>query len=273
MELQEKYDRLLTMLRELNSVAVAFSGGVDSAFLLYAAKEALGDSAIAITAESVLFPESEREEAKRIAGQLGARQLILQESPLDISGFSENRTNRCYLCKRELFSHMLDRIHSLGISVLVEGSNLDDEGDYRPGMQAIEELGVVSPLRMAGFTKIEIREASQQFGLPSWNKPSRACLASRIPYGDRITEEKLSMVERAEQQLYALGFSQVRVRVHGELARIEIGSEELERMMDKALRTAVSEALHACGFSYVVLDLEGYRSGSLNETIRDDSFK
>ncbi len=262
---ENKRQLLYESLENLQSVAVAFSGGVDSAFLLEAAHTVLGERAVAVTSRSYLFPEREFWEAERFCQERGIRQIVILSEELKIEGFSANPANRCYLCKRELFRKMLETAENLGLSVVVEGSNVDDMGDYRPGMQAVAELGVISPLRDAGLTKAEIRYLSRQAGLPVWNKPSFACLASRFVYGETITQEKLSMVERAEELLRDLGFYQYRVRVHGTLARIEILPGEFERLLQEGIRKKVATKLREYGFSYVSLDVEGYRTGSMNE--------
>lgn len=262
-----KYDALLENLRALGSVAVAFSSGVDSAFLLHAAREALGDGAIAVTARSRAIPRRELEEARSFCEDRGIRRFVVDVNEMEIEGFSRNPVNRCYLCKRELFARIIDLAAAQGAAAVVEGSNVDDEGDYRPGMVALAELGVKSPLRECGFTKADIRALSRRFGLPTWDKPSYACLASRFPYGQEITPQRLDMVGRAEQLLIDMGFRQVRVRYHGAVARIELPEADFERFMSRDVRKAVVEKLKEIGFNYVTLDLQGYRTGSMNETI------
>ena len=262
-----RYDALLDYFRGLGSVAVAFSGGVDSTFLLHAAHEALGDGAVAVTAKSCSFPERELNEARAFCEERGIRHFIVESEELDIEGFSHNPKNRCYLCKRELFEKIGKIAAGQGIAAVAEGSNLDDNGDYRPGLIAVAELGVKSPLRECGFTKADIRALSKQLGLPTWDKQSFACLSSRFPYGDEINREKLSMVDRAEQLLLDLGFRQLRVRIHGSLARIELEPDQIPRFMSGDIRPKVVEAFKEIGFTYVTLDLQGYRTGSMNETL------
>ena len=260
----EKYDRLKACLRSFQSLAVAFSSGVDSALLLYTAKEALGERAIAVTAASGAFPKRELDEATAFCAEHGILQEIVEFREMEVEGFRENPKNRCYICKKALFQEILRAAAVHGIDTVAEGSNLDDLGDYRPGLTAIAELGIESPLRTCGLTKSDIRALSGYFGLPTWNKPSYACLASRFVYGETITIEKLSMVDRAEQLLFDLGFSQFRVRIHGMMARIEVLPEEFPKLLEN--RLPVVRALKEYGFTYVSMDLAGYRTGSMNET-------
>ncbi|MBR1623951.1 MAG: ATP-dependent sacrificial sulfur transferase LarE [Pseudobutyrivibrio sp.] len=268
-KLSDRYDRLKEYFRGLGKVAVAFSSGVDSTFLLYAAHDALGDNVIAVTASSCSFPKRELNEAIEYCKTLGVRHFVVESEELEIDGFAQNPPNRCYLCKRELFEKMFELAKEQGIEYVAEGSNLDDNGDYRPGLQAIAELGAKSPLREIGFTKNDIRELSREFGLPTAEKQSFACLASRFPYGETITEHKLGMVDKAEQLLLDEGFNQFRVRIHGDnVARIELQPKDFPRMLDEAFRIRIYDTLQSYGFAYVSLDLKGYRTGSMNETLQ-----
>ena len=259
--MNEKMKQLQKYLLSQGSIAVAFSGGVDSTFLLKAAHDMLGDKCVAVTASSCSFPERELKEAKAFCAANGIRHVVVRSEELEIEGFRHNPKNRCYLCKHELFEKIWDIARELGLNAVAEGSNMDDNGDYRPGLVAVREMG----LRHVGLNKAEIRELSRELGLPTWNKQSFACLSSRFVYGETISEERLSMVDRAEQLLLDLGFHQVRVRIHGQLARIETDPAEFEKLLSE--REKVVPALRDFGFTYVTMDLTGYRTGSMNETL------
>lgn len=268
MSIYEKYKRLQENLQNLGSVAIAFSSGVDSTFLLKAAHEALGDKVIAVTASSCSFPKRELEEAKKFCKDNGILHIICESEELDIEGFRQNPVNRCYLCKHELFEKIWAIAKEYKLDAVAEGSNMDDNGDYRPGLIAVKELNVKSPLREVGLSKAEIRELSKMLGLPTWDKQSFACLSSRFVYGETIDEKKLGMVDQAEQLLLDLGFHQVRVRIHGLMARIEVLPEELEKLVKPEVREQIVENFKKYGFTYVALDLAGYRTGSMNETLK-----
>jgi len=267
MPLYMKLNALQDMIRSMDNLAIAFSGGVDSTFLLKVAHDLLGDRVVAVTAASPTFPKREFKEAADFVNKFGVKQLVIDTKELDIEGFIDNPINRCYLCKRELFSKIIETSRQNKIKLVADGSNFDDINDYRPGLKALTELGVISPLREVGMTKEDVRALSRDLNLPTWDKPAFACLASRIPYGQKISREKLSMVDKAEQYLLDRGFGQIRVRHHGDIARIEVSPQERARFMDEKLMDEVEEEFHRIGFAYTALDLKGYRTGSMNENI------
>ncbi|MDR2517444.1 MAG: ATP-dependent sacrificial sulfur transferase LarE [Spirochaetaceae bacterium] len=268
MTTDEKYEKLTGLLAALPGAAVAFSGGVDSSFLCHAAREALGDRAIAVTVISPMLPKSEREAASGVAARVGIRHVLIEEDEID-EEVAANPKERCYFCKKLEFGAIAEAARAHGVSTVLDGSNMDDLGDYRPGLKALAELNIMSPLREAGLTKDEIRALSKRFGLPTWDKPAFACLASRIPYGERISREKLSRVERAEDALRAAGFRQFRVRSHGDIARVEVAPEERSRFFELSFMDRISRELKAAGFIYAALELEGYTTGSLNRPFRE----
>jgi uncharacterized protein len=267
MTLDEKYALLLSGIRGCGSAAVAFSGGVDSSLLCHAAAEALGARALAVTVVSPFLPASELQSAKETAAAIGIEHILVQERDID-EETAANTKERCYFCKKREFGAILDAVRERGIRTVLEGSNADDETDYRPGLRAVAELGIKSPLREAALGKRELRELARRFGLPSWNKPAASCLASRIPYGDRIDERVLRRVEQAEDFLRAKGFRQFRVRSHGDIARIEVERNERPLFFNETLLDEISSSLKAAGFLYVSFELEGYRMGSLNRALR-----
>jgi uncharacterized protein len=260
----DKERALCDTLASLGSVIVAYSGGADSAYLAFIAHRTLGDRAVAVTADSPSYPERHRQLAIQIARDFGLRHQIIQTSELERPEYRANPSNRCYYCKHELYTH-LSRIAAGRGAVIVDGNNADDRGDYRPGRQAAREFGVRSPLDEVDLSKEEIRALSRQAGLPTWNEPASACLSSRIPYHTEVTDEKLRIIERAEQALRALGFRVFRVRHHDDLARIEIARDEMSRALEPEVSAAIVRALKEAGYRYVSLDLQGYRTGSLNE--------
>ena len=262
-----KLEELKKYLMELQSVAVAFSGGVDSAFLLKVAYDVLKENAVAITVDADFFPEREYDESVDFCNKEGIIQYFCPVDVLETEAFKTNPPNRCYFCKKNLFSEIQTLAFKKEILYIAEGSNMDDDKDYRPGMKAVKELDILSPLKKVGLLKEEIRFLSKELGLPTWDKPSYACLASRFVYGEEITKEKLLMVEKAEQLLYEFGFRQFRVRVHGLMARIEILPQEFDKLMEESVRQKITDAFKEYGFTYVSLDLTGYRTGSMNETI------
>ncbi|AWK51513.1 ATP-dependent sacrificial sulfur transferase LarE [Clostridium beijerinckii] len=270
MLLQEKYQLLKDIIKKKESAVIAFSGGVDSTFLIRVAKEVLGDKLIAVTATSSTYPERELNEAIKYAEDIKVKHIIISSEELEIEGFAMNPKNRCYFCKKELYTKINNVAIENGMNSVFDGSNIDDTGDYRPGIQAAKELDVISPLIEAGLTKKDIRELSKELELPTWNKPSFACLSSRFPYGNKITLSKLTMVDKAEQILLDMGITQVRVRHHGEIARIEVEPSEREKFFDIEIMNRIGNELKKIGFTYVTLDMLGYRTGSMNETLSED---
>jgi uncharacterized protein len=263
----EKYDLLCARVANLGSVLVAFSGGADSTLLAVASHAVLGDSTLAVLATSDTYPETEVAQARRIADELGLRLHEVDTHELTDPRFRSNPADRCYYCKLELFSMLRTVADARGLRYIADGSNSDDLADHRPGRRAAREYDVVSPLQDAGMSKGDVREVSRMLGLPTWDKPSMACLASRFPYGDEITEDGLQRVAHAEDLLHALGLRQFRVRSHGDVARLEVEPAEMQRTWE--MRDRIVESLKSAGFAYVAQDLEGYRTGSLNETLDD----
>jgi uncharacterized protein len=268
MDIAEKKDKLEQTFRDIGDVLVAFSGGVDSTFLLKMAVDTLGaEKVLAVTARSSTYPATELEEARRAAKAFGVLHKEIDSEELDIEQFAENPPDRCYYCKKELFGKLVEIARREGYGAVADGTNADDAFDHRPGRKAARELEIRSPLLEAGLTKDDIRSLSKQMGLSTWDKGSFACLASRFPYGDRITEKKLEQVGLAEDVLREAGFGQFRVRHHGTVARIEVAPDEISRLHDAVLARQIVGALKKLGYKYVTLDLEGYRTGSMNETL------
>lgn len=262
-----KYEKLKNLLGEMGKVLVAFSGGVDSSFLLKVAVDVLGENVLAVIASSETYPEKERDEAVKLAKRLNVRYEVIQTKELENPDFAHNPPERCYFCKMELFSKLKDIAESEGIPYVLDGSNFEDTSDFRPGAKAAEELGVRSPLKETGLVKEEIRQLSKYVDLPTWNKPSLACLSSRFPYFTEIEPESLKQVAQAEKFLKGLGFNQVRVRHHGQIARVEIEPQEFSKIVEKATKEKIINAFKKFGFIYITLDLAGFRSGSMNEPL------
>ena len=266
--LQDKYHRLKGRLAEMGSALLAFSGGVDSTLLLAVGKESLGENIVAVTVYSPLHPKAMLENAAAVAEKLGVEHISVNNNELASEAFVSNPPERCYLCKHERFSELVDIAAREGIAEVIDGTQVDDTGDYRPGIDAAQELGVRSPLLEAGFTKYEVRALSRELGLPSWNQPHSTCLATRIPYHQRVTHEKLIVVEKGERFLRGLGLMEVRLRFIDErTARIEVGTSSLGVLVSDAVRKSVLEKMRDLGFTYTTVDLAGYRTGALNEAL------
>lgn len=267
MNLQDKCKNLREYIKNLGSLCVAFSGGVDSTYLLALAHEVLGDKVMAVTVCSSMYTKREYHESKQLALKLGVKHMTIDADEYSIKEFVENTKDRCYYCKHAIFTKIKEVAVQHGMAYVADGSNADDDNDFRPGMKAIKELGVVSPLKAVALIKREIRVLSKEMELPTWDKPAFACLASRIPYGINITREKLAMVEQAEEYLMHVGFKQFRVRHHGEIARIEVLPADRSRFLEEPLYQDIIREYKKIGFAYVTLDLEGYRMGSMNEVL------
>lgn len=265
--LNAKLNNLNTILKSFDSLLIAYSGGVDSTFLLKVARDLLGDSVLAVTAKSETYSQSECNEAIQIARQYHVNHMIISTKELEYPHFKSNPINRCYYCKNELFKKLKELAQKKNIQHIVDGTNFDDTDDFRPGLKALKELDIRSPLKEAGLTKKEIRLLSHEMGLPTWNKPALACLASRFPYGTEITPPKLNRVEQAETFLHELGFKQVRVRHHNNIARIEVSQEEIERISSPDYRDIIIIKLKELDYQYITLDLQGFRTGSMNEVL------
>jgi uncharacterized protein len=269
--MNEKYEKLLTLLKSFRGVALAFSGGVDSTFLMAVSQKALGKRALAVIGRSPTYPKRELQAAIRLAEQIGARYKVVDTDEMSREEFRANPPDRCFHCKTVLFGTVRKIAEEEGLEQVIEGTNADDAGDYRPGMQAAEKLGVRAPLLEVGMTKQEIRDMSKELGLPTWNKPAMACLSSRIPYGQEITMPKLSRIEATENGIRDLGLLELRVRDHGDVARIEVNPEKIAELAASPTREQISKIAKTAGYKYVCLDLEGYRTGAMNEALPDQA--
>ena len=265
--LDVKYEKLNEIVREMDSVMVAFSGGVDSTFLLKVAFDVLGERAIGVTATAPTYPKFELDEAMNLARSIGCRHILMESNELEVPGFADNSSRRCYFCKSELFSILINKSKEQGVKYVADGSNCDDLADYRPGREAAKERGVRSPLVEAGMCKEDIRQLSRKLGLSTWDKPAFACLSSRFPYGTKITEERVKRVEACEAVLRSLSFSQFRVRYHDNIARIEVRETDFQKILSQDVREKIINDFKKQGFKYIALDIEGYRSGSMNEAV------
>ena len=267
MNINQKLELLKSNLNKLGSIAIAFSGGVDSTFLLKVAHDTLGENAIGITIQGIMHSSREIEEAKEYSKEMGAKHILVPVEKFEVEEFINNDPLRCYYCKKEVFTNIKNIALSHNIKYVADGTNVDDLGDYRPGMKALEELDIISPLKEAGMTKQDIRMLSKELGLKTYDKPSFACLASRVPYGEKITNEKLRRIEKSEDYLLSLGFRQFRVRCHSDIARIEVSPEEISKFFNEDFMKQIHDELQKFGFKYVTLDLFGYRTGSMNEVL------